>query len=1123
MPRPVSRPLALLALSAAASAALLTAAPVPPPPAFNPPVAGASDQGQKAIARFRVPAGVTAELFAAEPLLANPVCFAFDHKGRCYVAETFRHTDGGATDNRSHMYWLDDDLASRTVADRVAMFRKHLGPKFADYEKLHDRVRRVVDTDGDGVADAATVFADGFHKAADGIGAGLLAHGDDVFFTCIPDLWRLRDTTGKGVADERESLATGFGVHVAFIGHDLHGLRIGPDGRLYFSVGDRGMNVTTREGRRLMVPDTGAVIRCELDGSNMEVFATGLRNPQELAFDAHGNLFTGDNNCDSGDRARWVHLVAGSDSGWRIGYQYGCQANWGPGTKLGNRGPWNSERIWETPNPEQPAYVVPPVALLGNGPSGLCAHPGVAALPDDQVGHFYLADFRGGSGGSGVWSLAMRPKGAGFELQKPVEYLWSILGTDVDFGPDGGLYVSDWVEGWAKPGKGRIYRFAAPDKLKSAAVREVKALLAEGMAKRPGAELEKLLGHADARVRTEAQLTLAGRGKEGLASFEDVARKGPTTPARLHGVWGLGMLARRGVNEALPPLASLLADTDPDIRAQAAVAVGESAWGAPDGMLALLADPEPRVRMHAALALKSGVDGTHHKTEVGRVRTAVTRLLRENADREPLLRHAGALALSALPAAELLKSAGDESAAVRMGVLLALRRQGSPEVARFLTDADERLVIEAARAVNDVPVEAALPKLAALAGRPSLPEPLGFRVLNAHFRLGKSENAAAVASLAARPGLAEVLRIEAVKMLADWGTPGRRDRVTGLTMSLPARDAGPAADAFRGAIAAVFAAPEKVRTEAVKAAARLGIKEVGPVLFALAGDAKLSASVRAEALAALDAVKDGRTDEAVSLGLKADAPEVRSAARRVLARRKPSEAVPVLKEALASGTLGEKQSALAVLGGLTTPDAAAVVTAEVERLAAGKVPPELRLDVVEAAGQRGDLKKPLAAYAAARPKDDPLRDWRDSLVGGNAERGRQLFLAKAELACQRCHKVQGQGGEVGPELAGIGGKQPREYLLEAIVLPSKQIAKGFETVVIATSDGKTVTGVLKGEDAKEVRLVTAEGKAVAVPKADIDERQSGPSAMPADLTKHLTPRELRDLVEFLASLKEAKP
>jgi quinoprotein glucose dehydrogenase len=87
---------------------------------YTPKVAPASEEPAKVLKRFRMPKGVEARLWAAEPLLANPVSFCFDEAGRCYVAETFR-LHKGVTDDSDHMDWLDDDLAARTVADRVAM------------------------------------------------------------------------------------------------------------------------------------------------------------------------------------------------------------------------------------------------------------------------------------------------------------------------------------------------------------------------------------------------------------------------------------------------------------------------------------------------------------------------------------------------------------------------------------------------------------------------------------------------------------------------------------------------------------------------------------------------------------------------------------------------------------------------------------------------------------------------------------------------------------------------------------------------------------------------------------------------------------------------------------------
>ena len=472
---------------------------------------------------FRVPAGLAVELFAAEPLLANPVAFSIDEKGVVYVAETFR-LNAGVTDTRGHMNWLDDDLASRTVADRVAMYKKYLGAGFAGYDVEHERVRRIVDRDGDGQADAATVFADGFNDPAAGIGAGILARKDDVWYACIPWLWKLRDIDGDGRADRRTLLHQGYGVHVGFLGHDLHGLRMGPDGKLYFSIGDRGFNVTTIDGRKLSVPDTGSVLRCNPDGTELEVFATGLRNPQELAFDEFGNLFTGDNNSDSGDKARWVYLVEGGDSGWRIGYQFIA----GPVS----RGPWNEEKLWYPAFDGQAAYIVPPIANIADGPSGLAYDPGVSLLPEAYRKHFFLVDFRGSSGQSGIRTLTLRPKGASFELADSKQFVWSVLATDADFGPDGALYFSDWVEGWNKPNKGRLYRVLDPSRRGDPRVREVKTLLAEGMANRSTDELARLLAHPDMRsppggpVRTGR----AGRGRA-------VAGRSPGSPDRRRTSW----------------------------------------------------------------------------------------------------------------------------------------------------------------------------------------------------------------------------------------------------------------------------------------------------------------------------------------------------------------------------------------------------------------------------------------------------------------------------------------------------------------------------------------------------------------------------------------------------------
>jgi quinoprotein glucose dehydrogenase len=463
-----------------------------------------------------------------------------------------------------------------------------------------------------------------------------------------------------------------------------------------------------------------------------------------------------------------------------------------------------------------------------------------------------------------------------------------------------------------------------------------------------------------------------------------------------------------------------------------------------------------------------------------------------------------------------------------LAVLLTLRRLESPEVAGFLNDAEPRLVVEAARAINDMPINAVMPQLAALvhrltklAGPPEWTEALWYRVLNANFRLDQPANAAALATVAARPDVSDAVRIEALQELEEWAKPSGRDRLVGLWRPLEPRSGKVAADAMKSALGGIFSGSSKVRQEGARVAGKLGIQEVGPALLELVADRKQPAAVRTETLKALETLHDTRLAEAVKLALNDGDARLRAEGRRVLAKLQPAEALPQLEAALERGERIERQGAFAALGDMKTATADRVLVRWMEKLLAGKVPADLQLDLLEAArGRPGkDIQDRLARFEAARPKSDHLAAYREALVGGNAENGRWVFLAKAEVSCLRCHKINGEGGEVGPDLSHIGSREKREYILESIVDPNRQIAKGFETVVLETKAGRVHVGVLKSEDDNQVRLMTAEGVLVTVPKADIEERQRGKSAMPEDLIKALSKRELRDLVEFLANAK----
>ena len=200
--------------------------------------------------------GFEIAVWAREPMLRSPVALSFDDWGRLYVVETARRGSVDI-DIRAHQEWLVDDLSNQTVDDLRRFFRSRMSPEksgenaswlrdyngdgshdWRDLMEVKERVHRLEDTKGTGKADRAQVFAEGFNEEISGVLAGVLAWGRDVLVTVYPDLWRLQDKDGDGVADSQESLFRGFGVHAGFDGHDLHGLTVGPEGKIYFSVGD---------------------------------------------------------------------------------------------------------------------------------------------------------------------------------------------------------------------------------------------------------------------------------------------------------------------------------------------------------------------------------------------------------------------------------------------------------------------------------------------------------------------------------------------------------------------------------------------------------------------------------------------------------------------------------------------------------------------------------------------------------------------------------------------------------------------------------------------------------------------------------------------------------------------
>src|SRR5204863_7794020 len=200
--------------------------------------------------------------------------------------------------------------------------------------------------------------------------------------------------------------------------------------------------------------------------------------------------------------------------------------------------------------------------------------------------------------------------------------------------------------------------------------------------------------------------------------------------------------------------------------------------------------------------------------------------------------------------------------------LLALRRMEKSEVSIFLSDPDVAVVTEAARAINDVPIEGARAELSKLIENVKLPEPALLRALNSNFRLGAKEHAAAVVKFAGREDAAEILRIEALAMLGEWDKPRGVDRVIGNWWPLKERDASIATSAVRPAIKSlVTSGPAAVRVAAIELLKKLASEEA-PILFDIVTNKDTPPDVGAAGLAAMEEMKNPRLEEAVEVAMK---------------------------------------------------------------------------------------------------------------------------------------------------------------------------------------------------------------------------------------------------------------
>lgn len=191
---------------------------------------------------------------------------------------------------------------------------------------------------------------------------------------------------------------------------------------------------------------------------------------------------------------------------------------------------------------------------------------------------------------------------------------------------------------------------------------------------------------------------------------------------------------------------------------------------------------------------------------------------------------------------------------------------------------------------------------------------------------------------------------------------------------------------------------------------------------------------------------------------------------------------------------------------------------------AGKLPENLKLIVGDAllhssvesirtkAGDYFELPKTASA--------DPLPPLAQLVASrGNAQNGKAIFAKKGE--CAKCHKIGGEGKEVGPDLSEIGSKLSRDAFYVAILDPSAGVSHNYETWSVLTEDGQQINGIMISETDEQIILKDAKAISHTIPREEIDAlKKQKTSLMPSDLQKNLTSQDLVDVVEYLTTLKK---